>query len=96
MARQHTGEYLKRSAGLFDGTVSALMLGAAEEYGAAHEAWLVWDKHLGRQSGEHAWRDKNLRLAGAEAAREALAHERKAVEKIGIALRRSNRTRGRQ
>lgn len=86
MARQHTGEYLKRSAALFNGTASALMREAAGEYEAAHEAWLVWDKHLGRHSGKHAWRDKNLRLAGAEAAREALAHERRAVEKIGIAL----------
>jgi hypothetical protein len=85
-ARQLTGEYLRGSSKYFDGATARLMRAAAEEYAAAHRAWVAWNEQLGDVSPRHAWRDKDRRLAGTRAVREALEHERRAVETIRDAL----------
>ncbi len=81
-ARQLTGRYLAQVADLFDDPVAGRMREAARDYQRAHEAWLKWDRHLGRYGPNNGWRSRMHRLAGAEAAREALEHERRAVEVI--------------
>lgn len=86
MSRQLTGRYLSQTANLFDNPVATLMQEAARKYQSAHRAWLKWDRHLGRFAPYNGWRSKKHRLAGAEAAREALQHERRAIEKITEAL----------
>ncbi|MBN1510147.1 MAG: hypothetical protein JW955_25090 [Sedimentisphaerales bacterium] len=81
-ARQLTGRYLQESSKHFDGAAARLMREAAQEYAAAHRAWVTWNEQLGDVSPRHAWRDKDHRLAGARAVRETLEHERRAVETI--------------
>jgi hypothetical protein len=85
-ARQLTGRYLMQAAHLFDDPIAGLMQEAAREYESAHQAWLTWDRHLGRYGPNSGWRDRKHRLAGAKAALEALEHERRAVEKVNEAL----------
>jgi hypothetical protein len=86
MARQLTGRYLLQTAHLFDDPVATLMQEATQDYQSAHQAWLAWDRHLGRFGPNKGWRSRKHRRAGTEAAREALQHERRAVEKIREAL----------
>lgn len=87
-ARQCTAAYLRGAAGLFDAKVGARVRAAAKAYTAAHQAWLRWEKHLGREgrAPKNAWQTKTHRLTGAKAVRKAAECEKTAIIELAGAL----------
>jgi len=79
--------YLERAgkASIFTGAVNEHILAAADAYRAVRGAWGEYEKHLGNEEVAEAsdsWMVEEHRLAGATAIRQAIAHERAALDQV--------------
>jgi hypothetical protein len=97
-SRRSSQQYFRRAAPLFGGTERRGFEKAATYYEYCLDAWLEWEKHLGRNwslidnpdvSKEkrimdlyERWRDPMRRFAGAQAIDHALHWERKAIAEL--------------
>jgi hypothetical protein len=82
---------LKRlgGSGIFPGALSERILAAAESYGTARAAWGDYEKHLGNEEVAEAsdsWMVEERRMAGAAAIRQAIEHEKAAIDRVQQAL----------
>jgi len=87
-ARNSTGVYLERLAGTktFGKKVNAHLVAASKTYKVAYTAWQAFYQQLGHAAPKNAWSTKNRRLAGAAAVRDALEHEKAAIDHLRRAL----------
>ena len=97
-SRRSSMQYFRRVAPMFGGRDRQRLEKAATYYEYCLEAWLEWEKHLGRNwrliddpgvSKEeelkdfyYRWRNTTCRLAGAQAVDQALKWERKAIDEL--------------
>jgi|GEM_PF-4599191 len=88
--RRCLAQYLRKllHAGLFVGAAHQAVQTAAQRYDAATAAWREWETHLGRPdlAPPSAWLTPRCRKAGAASARQAIAHERAALEALETVL----------
>jgi hypothetical protein len=89
--RASAAVYLERlgKSSTFPGAINERILAAAESYGAARAAWGGYEKHLGNEEVAEAsdsWMIEEHRLAGAAAIRQAIEHERAAIDQVQQAL----------
>jgi len=89
--RASAAVYLERlgKSSIFPGAINEHILVAAEAYQAARAAWGEYEKHLGNEETAEAsdsWMVEEHRLAGAAAIRQAIEHERAAIDQVRQAL----------
>jgi len=88
--RPAAATYLKKVAPLFEDDPRGHIEAASAAYGRATEAWEEFERKLGRGVEDKpeggTWQSASHRAAGAEAVREAAAHERDAVSSLTRAL----------
>jgi hypothetical protein len=89
--RASAAAYLDRlgKSSIFPGAINKHILAAADAYGAARAAWGDYEKHLGNEEVAEAsdsWMVEEHRLAGAAAIRQAIEHERVAIDEVQQAL----------
>ena len=74
---------------IFPGAINERILAAADAYEAARAAWGDYEKHLGNEEMAEAsgsWLVEEHRLAGAAAIRQAIEHEKAAIDQVQQAL----------
>jgi len=86
--RNSTSVYLKRvvEAAVFPEDVNRHLVAAAVHYRAAYECWQVFYDLLGHDIAENLRKMADRRLAGADAVRAWLEHEKSALDEIEQAL----------
>jgi DNA-binding transcriptional MerR regulator len=85
--RASAAVYLERlgKSGIFPEAGNARVLAAAKSYGDARAAWGEYEKHLGNEETAEAsdsWMVEEHRLAGAAAIRQAIEHEKMAIDQV--------------